>query len=66
MRKEMMKKIKKELKKENLVGVTFLPTLEECDYLYKNNITTTKSVTKRTPFISDYEYFVDTTDFCIE
>lgn len=66
MRKEMLKKIKKELKKGSLKSVTFNPTLEECDYLYNYNITSTKSVSKRTCLLADHSYLVYTIDFCIE
>lgn len=66
MRKEILREIKKELKKDNLIGVTFNPTLEECDYLFKYNITTTKSVSRRKTLIGEFTYSIDTTDFCIE
>lgn len=62
----MLNKIKNELKKDNLKGVTFNPTLEECDYLYKYNIISTKSVSRRTCLLLDYSYLVDVIDFCIE
>ena len=66
MRKSSLREIQKKVKKEDLIGVTFNPTLEECDYLYINNIASTKSVSKRLALISEFDYLLDTTDFCIE
>lgn len=66
MRKDMMRKIIKETKKDDLIGVSFIPTLEECDFLYNHNIVTTKHVSKRTPLISNDFYFIDTTSFVKE
>lgn len=66
MRKEILRKIKKELKKGNLTGVIFNPTLEECDYLYTYNITSTRTVSKRTTLIGDHTYLIDVINFCLE
>lgn len=67
MRKQMMRKIVKELKKDNLVGVSFMPTLEECYYLYeKNNVISLKSFSKRNSFVNNFNYFIDSTDFLKE
>lgn len=42
MNKEMMKEIKKLINNGyEMKGVSYEPTLEECDYLYKSGITTT-------------------------
>ena len=66
MRKGLLKQIRKEVKKGNMNGVLFNPTLEECDYLYKYNITSTKSITNRKTLVGSYRYTVETTDFCLE
>lgn len=66
MRKELLKKIEKTCKKGNITGVTLNPTLEECDYLYSRNITSTKSTTSRSSIVFDFSYLIDTTDFCLE
>lgn len=42
MNKQIMKKIEKELKKENSICIIYRPTLEECDYLYSKGISVTK------------------------
>ncbi|MGN1268643.1 MAG: hypothetical protein ACI4U0_04020 [Candidatus Aphodocola sp.] len=66
MRKNMLRKIIKETKKNNLIGVTFEPTLEECDFLYENNINITKHLSKRTSLFLDDYYFIDTLNFVKE
>lgn len=66
MRKNFLKKIIKETKNSPLIGVSFEPTLEECDFLYENNINITKQTSRRTPLVSDYHYFVDTFNFIKE
>ena len=66
MRKKFLRKIIKETKNSSLIGVSFEPTLEECDFLYENNINITKQTSRRTPLISDYYYSVDTFNFIKE
>lgn len=66
MNKKKMKIIEKEIKKDDLVGVTYQPTLEECDYLYSKGIATTKSMITRLCLVSDYKYLVNATNFVKE
>lgn len=68
MRKESLKNILKEVKKgkDDMIGLTFNPTLEECDYLSSKNVAITKSQVSRQGLVSDYYYTVDTTDFVLD
>lgn len=70
MRKDLLRTILKETKKEDMKGLTFNPTLEECDYLNEKGIAITKSLSIRTGLISDYNYsykcFYDTFDFVLD
>lgn len=63
MRKDSLRKIEKMVKKDNLKGITFNPTLEECDYLNSKGIDITKSNLKRKCLLIDRSYVVDTFDF---
>lgn len=70
-KKELNTLYKKILKEGNHLGLTFNPTLEECDYLNKKNIAITKSQVKRrllSYFLQDEEkyYFLDSCDFVLD
>ena len=41
MNKKNIKKILKELKKNNEITISYCPTLEECDYLFSNGVNVT-------------------------
>ena len=66
MNKDMMKKIKTVLRKSDLIGVSYQPTLEECDYLFSQGISTTTKTVARKGLVTDTSYLVDVTNFVKE
>lgn len=68
MRKESLKTlIKTVTKKGESKGLTFNPTLEECEYLYSKNIAIMKSRTLRNYSLLDENLVMwDTSDFVLD
>lgn len=68
----LVKLVKNEKKKNgsDYNGITFNPTLEECEYLYSKGVTSTKSLSKRLMLVFDYSEvpytFYDTTNHSVE
>ena len=66
MRKDLLRTILKETKKEEMRGLRFNPTLEECDYLNKKGIAITKSYTLRSGLFTDNTYLEESSDFVLD
>lgn len=66
MRKKEIKNLLKTLKKEKEVkGITFNPTLEECDYLNSLGVDITKDTISRNGIMTDYNYSLDVTNYVL-
>ncbi len=66
MRKEALRNIIKNLKKDGHITISFEPTLEECDYLASKNIAITKSLSTFNGIVGNTNYSVTTFDFVLD
>lgn len=64
MRTSELKKIEKELRKNDMVGITFNPTLEECDYLLSKGYSVTKSYSVRSIISEEINCLIEAVDIC--
>lgn len=66
MRNKELSNLLKRLKKENQVnGIRFNPTLEECDYLHSKGVDITKDTILRTGLATGYRYSIDVTSYSL-
>lgn len=62
MRKEYLNDIVKNIKKgRDMKGISFIPTIEECDYLQSKGIDCTVFRYTRSCLVSDSKYLVEST-----
>ena len=66
MRKKELNNLLKLLKKENQVnGIRFNPTLEECEYLHSKGVDITKDTIFRPGLVTGYRYSIDVTSYSL-
>lgn len=66
MRKKLLKYIINETKKREIFSTVIEPTIEECYYLYNNNIATSKNRSKIVYPITNKVSLIDTINFSKE
>lgn len=66
MRKKLLEYIIKESRNKRLISTIINPTLEECNYLYKNKISVVKTRNKFIYEPTNYIELIDTFEFCRE
>lgn len=66
MRKKLLEYIIKESRTKRLISTIINPTLEECNYLYKNKISVVKTRNKFIYEPTNYIELINTFEFCRE